>query len=92
MKTSPITIERQQFGGRDPRRRRKCDGYNEAVGLVEAHIARRMAQLAEGDTEEFLHVEVAKAVGLDPELVQEIMFTIDCGHNATRIIRGKSAG
>jgi hypothetical protein len=91
MKTSPITIKRQQFGGRDPGRRRKCDGYNEAVHLVEAHIARRMAELAEGDMEEFLHVEVANAVRLEPQLVQDIMFSIDCGHNGTRIIRGKSA-
>ena len=90
MKTTPIHIQRKYYGGRDQGRRRRCDRYNEAVAVIEAHIARVMASHAEGERDEFLNFDLARATGLNLELVADVMFSIDCGHNATTVIRGKS--
>ena len=66
-------------------RRRKQASFNDAALAIEQHLNRAMEPEPAGTMREFLTVDIARALHLDGELADRIVFGIDCGHNGVTI-------
>ncbi len=85
MKTYPVHVPRDLYGGRDDARRRKQASFNDAAQAIEHYLNRAMEAEPAGNAREFLTADIARALHLDGELVDRIVFSIDCGHNGVTI-------
>ncbi|PIB89923.1 hypothetical protein [Caulobacter sp. FWC2] len=88
MTTYPIRIPRQTYSGRDPRKLDKARNYDRAVARIEAHLNAELAKLPDDTIRVFLSAEVARELHEDRDLVYEIIFSIDCGHNGVTLCKG----
>lgn len=87
MKTYPVRVPRDLYSGRKDARRRKQTSFNDAAQAIEHYLNRAMEVEAPGDAREFLTADIARALHLDGELTNRIVFGIDCGHNGVTIRR-----
>lgn len=87
MKTYPVHVPRDLYGGRDDARRRKQASFNDAAQAIEQYLNREMEAEPEGTMREFLTADIARALHLDDDLADRIVFKIDCGHNGVTIRR-----
>lgn len=85
MKTYPVRVPRNLYSGRDDARRRKQASFNDAAQAIEQYLNRAMEAEPAGTMREFLTADIARALHLDDELVDRIIFGIDCGHNGVTI-------
>lgn len=85
MKTYPVRVPRNLYSGRDDARRRKQASFNDAAQAIEQYLNRAMEAEPGGTMREFLTADIARALHLDDELVDRIIFSIDCGHNGVTI-------
>jgi hypothetical protein len=81
----PIHVERDGYRGRDPRKLRKSQDYNDDARMLEEFVNREIEENGPG---QFLYGTIARAVGLSKERVQQIMFSVDCGHNGFVVSHG----
>jgi len=87
MKTYPVRVPRDLYSGRNDARRRKQASFNDAAQAIEQFLNRSMETEPAGDAREFLTVDIARALYLDGELADRIVFGIDCGHNGVTICK-----
>ncbi len=85
MKTYPVRVPRDLYGGRGDARRRKQASFNDAAQAIEQYLNWAMEAEPAGTMREFLTADIARALHLDDELVDRIVFSIDCGHNGVTI-------
>ncbi|MHB8883594.1 MAG: hypothetical protein ACYC5H_00680 [Methylovirgula sp.] len=88
MKCFPITVPRKHYRGTDARRQRKLNEYNRVVAKVEEHLNADLEQQPNDSVKTYLSYYIAIEIGEDPDLVQEIVYGIDCGHNGVTIVKG----
>jgi hypothetical protein len=79
----PIRVEREHYRGSDPKRRAKVARYNEDAATLEQHIN---AQIAKGKRGVFMYYEISRDTGIPLKRVEEILFTVDCGHNGFTVV------
>lgn len=86
MATYPVRLERKSYNGRDPKKQRKVAERNRITSELEKHINSEIEQHGGGV---FFYSDIANATGYPVELVREICFPIDCGHNGFSIAEPK---
>ncbi|WP_084673637.1 hypothetical protein [Sphingomonas sp. MM-1] len=88
MKQYPISVPRDVYRGANDARRRKQRDYNDAAASVENYINNLLA----GEPDDAIYGvgtnEVARKLGLEDELAQRIVFSIDGGHNGATFYKG----
>ena len=89
MKTYPVRVPRDPYRGMNDARRRKQMVFNDAAQAIERYLNREMEAEPAGDAREFLTADIARALHLDGELTDRIVFGIDCGHNGVTIRKGE---
>jgi tetrahydromethanopterin S-methyltransferase subunit G len=87
MKTYPISVSWDTYGGRDERKLRNRAEYNRVAKRVETYLNAKLAAEPEG-IHQYLSHSIARDLGEDYNLVQRIVFSIDCGHNGVTIVKG----
>jgi len=91
MKTYPVWVPRDSYRGHNPLRLVKKDRWDRLAARIQMHINSDLAGREDG-----LHTYysdfIALELGEDPELVREIVFGIDCGHNGVTILKGVEPG
>ncbi len=85
MITYPVRVPRDLYSGRNDARRRKQASFNDAAQAVEQYLNQAMEAEPAGTMREFLTADIARALHLDGELADRIVFSIDCGHNGVTI-------
>ena len=88
MKTCPVRVPRDLYGGRNDARRRKQATFNDAARTIEQYLNREMEVEPAGSAREFLTADLARRLHLDPDLADSVVFGIDCGHNGVTIHKG----
>jgi hypothetical protein len=89
VKHHPITSQRQIYRGTNRSKRNKAANYNRVAATVEQHLRDEMERLEEADrVQVFISHTVAYAVGEDPELVRDIIYSLDAGANGVTLWKG----
>ena len=87
MKTYPISVSWDPYRGRDERKLRKRAEYNRVANRVETYLNAKLAAEPEG-IYQYLSHSIARDLREDYDLVQRVVFSIDCGHNGVTIVKG----
>jgi hypothetical protein len=85
MKIYPVRVPRDPYSGRNDARRRKQASFNDAAQAIERYLNQAMEAEPAGSAREFLTVDIARALHLDDDLADRVVFGIDCGHNGVTI-------
>jgi len=80
MVTYPISVRRDGYRSSDARKRRKAADFNEIASAIESHVNGLLYEQQEPVCSYSYH-EVARALGYDVEIVRDVGFSIDGGHN-----------
>lgn len=78
MVTYPIHVNRSSYQGNDPKKVAQRITYNRDAKVLEDHINE---QIKNGKTGTFLYSTIAHELEMSRDRVQEILFSVDCGHN-----------
>lgn len=82
----PIYVPRRNYRGANPSKRQKTVERNLIAAKLEEHINARVLQQT-SEYQIYLYHEIAHETGFDIEIVREICFGIDCGHNGFTVAR-----
>ena len=80
MVTYPVYVPRKMYRGFKPAIRLKTSEHNRIAGELERYVNERILEQKE-ETKVYLYYEIASATGYPLELVREILFGVDGGHN-----------
>jgi hypothetical protein len=78
MVRAPIRIPLDHYRGRDEGNRRRASRRNDIAWRLQEHINSNVS--ADGQAT-FIYREIAVDLGLDPELVHELLYDLDGGDN-----------
>lgn len=88
MKTYPISTDRDHYRGSNPSKQRKAAEYNRIAARVEKYLNDDLSKKPEDAVYQYLSFHVARELGEDADIVQRVIFGIDCGHNGVTIVKG----
>lgn len=86
MVTYPISVPHKQYQGSNQRRRDEVRRHNELAELLQQNINEKMRRGSE-QMYEFTYREIALELQLTEEEVFDLLFAVDCGHNAITVIK-----
>lgn len=86
MVTYPIHVKRSGYRGADRRKREKVSEHNHIASELETYINRLLKE-QQAPVQSYLYYEIAAATGYPEDVVRELCFSIDCGHNGFTAIR-----
>jgi len=82
----PISIERDPYRGRDPRRQAKAQRHN----LVATELERKINKMIEANpstTQIITYGLIAAETGVSETIVRDLCFSIDCGHTGFTVTK-----
>lgn len=82
----PIHVKRFGYRGADRRKREKASEHNRIASELETYI-NGLLKVQESPVQSYLYYQIAAATGYSEEVVRELCFSIDCGHNGFTAIR-----
>lgn len=88
MVSYPLHVPLNGYRGQDPRKKAKTAEYNRVAQRVEAYINNDLAAAGEHVIRVYISRYVASDLREDPELVTQVIFGIDCGHNGVTVTKG----
>lgn len=86
MVTYPICVKRSSYRGADQRKREKASEHNRIASELETYI-NGLLKVQEPPVQSYMYYQIAAATGYSEEIVRELCFSIDCGHNGFTAIR-----
>jgi len=86
MVTYPIRIPHKHYGGRDPKKQRKIQENNNFASALES-IINDLILKQERPIQSYIYHEISTFSGYPVELIREVCFSIDGGHNGFTVIR-----
>jgi hypothetical protein len=86
MVTFPISVKRNTYSGRDPRKRARAIDENRVALELERHINAKLEK-QQDPIHAYMYHELAWETGHHIELVRRLCFSIDCGGNGFTVIR-----
>jgi hypothetical protein len=84
MVTYPVQVPRKSYRGSDQRRLLKVITHNRVAAELERYINGRIQSRAE-ETQTFLYYEIAAETGCPKDLVRDVLFGVDGGHNGLTV-------
>lgn len=84
----PISVPSDQYRGANARKQEKIRQRNTIASRIETYINAEMAPLPENCVHVFYSDMIAIELREDKDIVREIVFTIDCGHNGVTVYKG----
>lgn len=88
MKSYPVSVPRDYYRGSNPARLRKMHNYNRVAARVESYINADLERQPDDTINQYMSGLVALELDESPDLVRDIIFGIDCGHNGVTIVKG----
>lgn len=86
MVTYPITVKRNAYRGRDPRKRAKANEENRIALELERHI-NKLLENQQLPIQNYMYHEIARDTGHSLETVRRLCFPIDGGHQGFTVIK-----
>jgi hypothetical protein len=84
--TSPVHVRREMYRGSDPKKRKKAQEHNALAVRIE-DVANRLINEQTDAICSYLHHDIARELGEDPDMVRRLGFSIDGGHNGFTAVR-----
>jgi hypothetical protein len=78
----PIRGNRDNYRGSDPTKIAKRNEYNATADRLERHVNK---QIENGKRGTFTYALIAIETGIDPKLVENILYSVDCGNTGFTI-------
>ena len=82
----PIRAKRDPYRGRDPRKMRKRQEYNEQAERIERYVNEEFAKSGESQ-QTFYYGSIAVALGIPEAVIADALFSVSGGHNACSVRR-----
>jgi len=89
MVSYPINVPRKHYGGAKPRLRQKASDYNRLARELEDYLNQRIAA-SDAETQTYLYPSIGRDTGIPLEIVRQILFGVDCGHNGLTVYKPPS--
>jgi hypothetical protein len=86
----PIRVPRDGYRGSQPRRKAKQREANQIAEKLEKYLNDKIAA-DPSDRQTYIYGFIAGDLGLPTEVVRDILFGVDGGHNGLTVIKNKSA-
>lgn len=86
MVTYPISVVRNSYRGADPKKRAKTHETNSIATKLESHINQLLKSQCE-PVKTYFYYQIAAETGVSEEIVRQLCFSIDCGHNGFTAIK-----
>jgi hypothetical protein len=80
----PVFVPRRHYRGSKDRLRRKITDYNRVAAELEAYLNRQI-EASDEDTQVLFYEDIARATGVPLDMVRDILFGVDCGHNGLTV-------
>jgi hypothetical protein len=84
MVTYPVHVPRDHYYGKDERRRRKAQRYNQIAQECEDYLNRKIRD-DPAPVQQYEYWRIAHDLNLILEEVQKVMIGVECGHNGITI-------
>ena len=81
-----LRISRETYRGSNSSLRAKAIEYNRTAALLENHVNEQFTGCP-NNIQQFFYGSIAREMCLSEELVCEILFGVDCGHNGLTVFR-----
>ncbi len=91
MVTYPVQVPRKNYRGSDQKRLRKVIEYNRVAAELESYINGRVEARSEG-TQTYLYYRIAAETEYPKELVRDVLFGLDGGHNGFTVRKRAGSG
>jgi hypothetical protein len=88
MPAYPIRVPRDSYSGKQARRVRKRQEFNEAAERLERYINDTFEKSGD-DSMVFIYGFVAHDLGMTTAQVRDVLFGVDAGHNGLRVFKRK---
>ncbi|KAF2988815.1 hypothetical protein OGR47_21210 (plasmid) [Methylocystis sp. MJC1] len=88
MKSYPVRVSFDPYRGANPNRLRKSADYNRVAARIEKFLNDQLANEPDDTVRQFFSRTIAADLREDEDLVQRVVFSIDCGHNGVTIVKG----
>jgi hypothetical protein len=88
MREYPVSVRRDSYRGANAAKQRKAAEYNRVASRVADYINSDLRDKPTDKIYTYLSAQIAQELGENSELVHEIVFSIDCGHNGVTIVKG----
>ena len=85
MVTYPISVRRKYYQGSSAKKQFEAQEHNRIAAVLEEHINKRMMENQATEFFTYTYGRIAADLGLDLELVRNILFSVDYGHNGLTI-------
>lgn len=89
MKEYPIYIPRKTYKGSNASLKKKHDEYNRIAKELEAFLNKEIEQ-SNQETQIYKYGDISFATGISEQIVLELLFSVDCGHNGITIHKSKA--
>ncbi len=86
----PIKVPRDGYRGSQPRRKAKQCETNQIAEWLEKYLNDKIAA-DPTERQVYIYGFIASDLGLRTEVVRDILFGVDGGHNGLTVVRSKSA-
>lgn len=88
MLSYPVNAPIDGYRGQNSRRLAKAARYNRVAVLIADAINADLATQPENACRQYYSASLAHELREDSDLVHEIIFEMDCGHNGVTVVKG----
>jgi hypothetical protein len=80
----PLSVPRDHYSGKDPRRHEKARRHNEVAKECEDYLNQKIRENPD-EVQMYVYGDIAHDLNLSTEDVYAVLFAIDCGHNGLTV-------
>jgi hypothetical protein len=83
----PVRVPSDYYRGRNEKRRRKADRYNDIAERIENYLNLKIREEQDQEAQSYFYSEIALELGFTVDEVCNVLFSIDCGSNGLTVYK-----